>query len=114
MALLWQEYAKADYRWGFGDETIVSLELITVLIYGPMTAWICWMIVQEQDEYWYWIVVVAVGELYGGMSFPFIFCFLSRLSLFFLPFFLSFLFHIARTTLPSPRPAEPKKSSLKK
>jgi len=69
MALLWREYAKSDYRWAYGDETIVSLELITVLIYGPMTAWICWMIVQEQEEYWYFIVVVATGELYGGMYF---------------------------------------------
>lgn len=30
-AYLWQEYAKADARWGWSDPNVVSLEILTVL-----------------------------------------------------------------------------------
>ena len=33
---LGKEYAKADYRWGQADPTIVSLELLTVFFNGPL------------------------------------------------------------------------------
>jgi hypothetical protein len=37
-AKLWQEYAKADKRWGGVDLTVVSLELLTVFIGGPLVS----------------------------------------------------------------------------
>ncbi|TKA65214.1 hypothetical protein B0A49_06553 [Cryomyces minteri] len=40
---LWQEYARADRRWGGVDLTVVSLELLTVCVAGPMALWICFM-----------------------------------------------------------------------
>lgn len=32
-----KEYAKADYRWGVSDPTILSLELLTVVFNGCLT-----------------------------------------------------------------------------
>lgn len=74
LALLWQEYAKADRRWGGTDLTVISLELLTVFIGAPLALYICWLIVQEQGttqgkvvyKKWFWMIVLATGELYGG------------------------------------------------
>lgn len=78
---LWQEYAKADRRWGGADLTVVSLEILTVFAGGPLALWICGMLVagegKEQGrgggaqggvsaKAWFWMVVLATGELYGG------------------------------------------------
>ncbi|CEQ38627.1 SPOSA6832_00094 [Sporobolomyces salmonicolor] len=38
LALLWQEYALADTRWGVSDPCVVAIELLTVLGAGPLTA----------------------------------------------------------------------------
>ncbi|QIX01004.1 hypothetical protein AMS68_006521 [Peltaster fructicola] len=63
---LWMEYAKADKRWGGSDLTVISLELLTVFVGGPMAAWICNRLRLEKDDAWFWMIVLATGELYGG------------------------------------------------
>lgn len=63
---LWREYAKADKRWGGSDLTVISLELLTVFIAGPMAIWICNCLRAERVDTWFWMVVLATGELYGG------------------------------------------------
>ncbi|TKA62200.1 hypothetical protein B0A49_08974 [Cryomyces minteri] len=75
---LWQEYARADRRWGGVDLTVVSLELLTVCVAGPMALWICEMLRRREvrgegmgrrvgsGKVWFWMVVLATGELYGG------------------------------------------------
>lgn len=71
MARLWQEYAKADKRWGEADLTIVSIELLTVLIEGPLAVYICELL-RRQDrggKVWFWASVLATGEIYGGKLF---------------------------------------------
>ncbi|KAF2763550.1 Emopamil-binding protein [Pseudovirgaria hyperparasitica] len=72
-ARLWQEYAKADRRWGGADLTIVSLELLTVCIGAPLAAYICVLLVRGArgdrragKGVWFWMGVLATGELYGG------------------------------------------------
>ncbi|KAG0650560.1 Emopamil-binding-related [Hyphodiscus hymeniophilus] len=66
-AKLWQEYAKADQRWGGSDLSIVSLELITVFVMAPLALCVCHLLRREQYiKASFWMVVVAVGELYGG------------------------------------------------
>ncbi|KAL9613280.1 MAG: hypothetical protein Q9167_002189 [Letrouitia subvulpina] len=72
-ARLWQEYAKADRRWGTADLTIVSLELLTVFAAGPLAAYICELLQRGGDassggggKLWFWAIVLATGELYGG------------------------------------------------
>ncbi|KAF2144255.1 uncharacterized protein K452DRAFT_285500 [Aplosporella prunicola CBS 121167] len=72
---LWQEYAKADRRWGGADLTVVSLELLTVLVGGPLALW-CAEMVRRGEWYagregtegrkWFWMLVLATAELYGG------------------------------------------------
>ncbi|KAK5730929.1 hypothetical protein LTR15_000867 [Elasticomyces elasticus] len=63
---LWREYAKADKRWGGSDLTVISLELLTVFVAGPMAMWICYCLRKQRADTWFWMVVLATGELYGG------------------------------------------------
>ncbi|KAL5115370.1 hypothetical protein ACEQ8H_006746 [Pleosporales sp. CAS-2024a] len=67
---LWQEYAKADKRWGGVDLTVVSLEILTVFVAGPLACWICYQLSKDERKgglkKWFWMVVLATGEIYGG------------------------------------------------
>ncbi|KAF2674335.1 Emopamil-binding protein [Microthyrium microscopicum] len=80
-AKLWQEYTKADKRWGGADLTVISLELLTVLIGGPLAAYICYLLSKGHGDTTstsskmkslmtgklsFWLIVLATGELYGG------------------------------------------------
>jgi hypothetical protein len=79
-ARLWQEYARADRRWGGADLTVISLELLTVLIAGPLSAYIGYLLSCGHGDVEvggakrrgfsgklaFWMVVLATGELYGG------------------------------------------------
>ncbi|KAI9799928.1 MAG: hypothetical protein M1825_004299 [Sarcosagium campestre] len=65
-ARLWQEYAKADARWGGADLTVISIELLTVFVAGPLAAYICDCIRRESFTMWFWVIVLATGEIYGG------------------------------------------------
>jgi hypothetical protein len=64
---LWMVYAQADKRWAGADLTVVSLELLTVLCAGPLAAYICLGIQRRDFRVAFWMVVLATGELYGGM-----------------------------------------------
>ena len=66
LSALWREYAKADARWGGSDLTVISLELLTVLIGGPLAAWICYCLSKDRSDAWFWMLILATGELYGG------------------------------------------------
>lgn len=77
MARLWQEYAKADRRWGGADLTVISLELLTVGLAGPAAVYVCYLVsqvakttgarqAQYQTKLWFVAVMIATGELYGG------------------------------------------------
>ncbi|OCK99118.1 Emopamil-binding protein, partial [Cenococcum geophilum 1.58] len=66
---LWQEYAKADRRWGGADLTVVSLELLTVGLGAPLALWICELLRRGEkggNRKWFWMIVLATAELYGG------------------------------------------------
>ncbi|MCJ1355870.1 MAG: hypothetical protein MMC33_005862 [Icmadophila ericetorum] len=76
-AKLWQEYAKADRRWGGADLNIISLELLTVFGAGPLAVYVTEKIRQgagaeggkggiKSAKMWFWGSVLATGELYGG------------------------------------------------
>jgi len=75
LSRLWQEYAKADKRWGGVDLTVVSLEILTVFVAGPLALWICYRLSKEERKgtlkKWFWMIVLATGEIYGGESFCF-------------------------------------------
>ncbi|KAF2107178.1 Emopamil-binding protein [Lophiotrema nucula] len=67
---LWQEYAKADKRWGGVDLTVVSLELLTVFVGAPLALFVCELLRREERKgvlkRWFWMMILATGELYGG------------------------------------------------
>ncbi|KAL8669532.1 MAG: hypothetical protein Q9168_005876 [Polycauliona sp. 1 TL-2023] len=90
-ALLWQEYARADTRWANTDTNIISIELLTVLIAGPLACYICYLLQtlrhpevssstsnkttahHPKDDHsaraarlWFLVIVLATGEIYGG------------------------------------------------
>ena len=74
-AKLWQDYAQADKRWGGADPTVISLELLTVLIDGPLAIYVCDLIRKGagaagsgrlSGKLFYWGSILAVAELYGG------------------------------------------------
>ena len=74
-AKLWQEYAKADKRWGGADLGIISLELLTVFIGGPLALYVSDLIRRgggspqggsTSAKMWFWGSLLATGELYGG------------------------------------------------
>jgi EXPERA (EXPanded EBP superfamily) len=78
MARLWQEYAKADHRWGGADLTVISLEILTVGLAGPCATYIAYLIskimsappgrekAKLQAKMWFLATMLATGELYGG------------------------------------------------
>lgn len=73
IAALWREYAKADARWGGSDLTVISLELLTCGVMAPLCIWICVCLGRRREgsnggAEWFWMTVVATGELYGGKS----------------------------------------------
>ncbi|KAJ5583055.1 Emopamil-binding [Penicillium sp. DV-2018c] len=76
---LWQEYAKADRRWGGSDLTVISLELLTVFLGGPTAIYICYLLCRSSNEkisaksrggvkatLWFAATALATAELYGG------------------------------------------------
>ncbi|KAJ5899639.1 hypothetical protein N7495_004383 [Penicillium taxi] len=78
-ARLWQEYAKADRRWAGADITVISLELLTVFIGGPLAIYICYLLFKSSNvgisakargsakaTLWFCSVMLATAELYGG------------------------------------------------
>ncbi|KAG5652816.1 hypothetical protein H0H81_003532 [Sphagnurus paluster] len=65
-AAMWREYAAADFRWGFADPTVVSLELLTVLGAGPLCCYILYLLARGDHARHYWIVVLSTAEIYGG------------------------------------------------
>lgn len=66
MSALWKEYARADRRWAGTDLGVISLELLTVFVAGPLAVWVCWCLVKKRGDAVFWMVVLATGELYGG------------------------------------------------
>jgi EXPERA (EXPanded EBP superfamily) len=78
MARLWQEYAKADHRWGGADLTVIALELLTVGLAGPAAMYICYLLAKVTNSregkskvllearMWFVATILATGELYGG------------------------------------------------
>ncbi|KAK7935827.1 emopamil-binding protein-like [Apiospora marii] len=65
-AQLWMVYAKADRRWAGADLSVISLELLTVLVAGPLACLICYGIAKKDPRTNILVIIVATMELYGG------------------------------------------------
>ncbi|ORY71154.1 EBDP3 protein [Pseudomassariella vexata] len=66
LAQLWMVYAKADRRWAGADLSVISLELLTVFIAGPLACLVCYGIAKKDPRTNILMIVVATMELYGG------------------------------------------------
>ncbi|KAI1503619.1 Emopamil-binding protein [Biscogniauxia marginata] len=66
LARLWMVYAKADRRWGGADLSVISLELLTVFVAGPLACAVCYGIARRDPRASVLMIVVATMELYGG------------------------------------------------
>ncbi|KAI1419980.1 ebp domain-containing protein [Xylaria sp. FL1777] len=66
MAQLWMIYGKADIRWAGADLSVISLELLTVFIAGPLAAYIAYGIARKKENVNVLMVVIATMEMYGG------------------------------------------------
>ena len=65
-AALWRVYAQADFRWGVADANVVAIELLTVLVAGPLAVYIAYLLARERKSASVWMIVLATGEIYGG------------------------------------------------
>lgn len=78
-ARLWQEYAKADKRWGGADLTVIALEILTVGLCGPFALYVCVLLSRLSSttlsslrrpkltaQLYTLATVLATMELYGG------------------------------------------------
>lgn len=80
LAAPWLAYAKADSRYAGLDITTLSLEILTVLLAGPLALYVAASIRRDTKQIgggeggrgrvsghtWFWATVLASGELYGG------------------------------------------------
>ncbi|KAI3624893.1 hypothetical protein CBS14141_002314 [Malassezia furfur] len=64
-ASVWQEYSYADRRWAVADAGIVSVELLTVVLTGPLAAYTAWLVLRRDAGYHVWLVLLCGAELYG-------------------------------------------------
>ena len=65
-AALWRVYAQADFRWGVADANVVAIELLTVLVAGPLAVYVAYLLAKERKTAAVWMIVLATGEIYGG------------------------------------------------
>ena len=65
---LGKEYGKADKRWLVSDPTVVSLEILTVLVCGPACLALIYAIVCQRYYRHGFQVALCICELYGGGS----------------------------------------------
>ncbi|XP_055500843.1 emopamil-binding protein-like isoform X1 [Leucoraja erinacea] len=66
LAFLWKEYGKADARWLYSDPTIVSLEILTVVLDGILALVLINAIVKDKFYRHFVQITLCVCELYGG------------------------------------------------
>ncbi|XP_066449691.1 emopamil-binding protein-like [Eleutherodactylus coqui] len=66
LASLWKEYGKADERWLHSDPTIVSLEILTVVVDGLLAIVLTYAIIKDKYYRHFIQITLCVCELYGG------------------------------------------------
>ncbi|KAB2572832.1 EBP domain-containing protein [Lasiodiplodia theobromae] len=62
---LWKEYAKSDSRYLAADPMVLTLETITVLVWGPLSFLTSWCIVSESPHRLSLQALVSTGHLYS-------------------------------------------------
>ncbi|KAL6060656.1 EBP like [Balamuthia mandrillaris] len=65
-APLWREYANADKRWAVADPTVVSIEILTVVVCTFLCILLIDAVVNKRPTRHFYQVTLSVMELYGG------------------------------------------------
>ncbi|XP_074520585.1 emopamil-binding protein-like [Halichoeres trimaculatus] len=66
LAELWREYGKADSRWLVSDPTIVSIEILTVVLASLLGVLLIHAVIQDGHDRHFLQISLCVCELYGG------------------------------------------------
>uniref|UniRef100_A0A3P8SGE5 EBP like n=2 Tax=Amphiprion TaxID=80969 RepID=A0A3P8SGE5_AMPPE len=66
LAELWREYSKADSRWLVSDPTIVSVEILTVVLDSLIGLLLIHAVLKDKYYRHFLQVALSVCELYGG------------------------------------------------
>ncbi|KAM3585597.1 uncharacterized protein V6R79_022133 [Siganus canaliculatus] len=66
LAELWKEYGKADSRWLVSDPTIVSIEILTVVLDSVLGLLLIHAVLKDKYYRHFLQVALCVCELYGG------------------------------------------------
>ncbi|KAM9328526.1 emopamil-binding protein-like [Pholidichthys leucotaenia] len=66
LAELWKEYGKADSRWLVSDPTIVSMEILTVILDSMLALMLVHAVLHDKYYRHFLQIVLSVCELYGG------------------------------------------------
>ncbi|KAG8431225.1 hypothetical protein GDO86_019221 [Hymenochirus boettgeri] len=66
LSLLWKEYGKADTRWLHADPTVVSIEILTVVLDGLLALVLVYAIIKDKYYRHFIQITLCVCELYGG------------------------------------------------
>ncbi|KAH7015974.1 putative EBP domain protein [Macrophomina phaseolina] len=62
---LWKEYAKSDSRYMTADPLVLTLEIITVFVWGPLSFLTAWSIMSDSPFRFPFQALVATGHLYS-------------------------------------------------
>jgi hypothetical protein len=67
LGFVWREYGNADSRWAHSDPTIVSLEILTVVLCSLLCLFLIIAIIKRQEGWRHFLqIILSVMELYGG------------------------------------------------
>nr|XP_046238818.1 emopamil-binding protein-like [Scatophagus argus] len=66
LAELWKEYGKADKRWLISDPTIVSIEILTVILDSLLAVLLIHAVLKDKYYRHFLQITLSVCELYGG------------------------------------------------
>ncbi|XP_070850242.1 emopamil-binding protein-like [Chaetodon trifascialis] len=66
LAELWKEYGKADNRWLISDPTIVSIEILTVVLDSVLALLLIHAVLKDKYYRHFLQIALSVCELYGG------------------------------------------------
>uniref|UniRef100_A0AAZ1XK93 EXPERA domain-containing protein n=1 Tax=Oreochromis aureus TaxID=47969 RepID=A0AAZ1XK93_OREAU len=66
LAELWKEYGKADSRWLVSDPTIVSIEILTVILDSLLALLLIHAVLKDKYYRHFLQIALSVCELYGG------------------------------------------------
>ncbi|KAF2141287.1 uncharacterized protein K452DRAFT_251086 [Aplosporella prunicola CBS 121167] len=64
---LWKEYAKSDSRYMAADPLVVTIESITVVVWGPVSFLTAWFIVTDSAYRFPFQALVSTGHLYSDV-----------------------------------------------